>query len=255
MEDPICSESCLETLRSYTIPIFRDVEGVDRIHGTGVIVRLNDQALYLVTAHHVLETTNGELLASIYIPSCLDGMHIKIVISDCKGLLCRHLDIAVIRYPMEFLPNLKGDYCPVPRDCLLRMVNESLPVFFCGYPGGKNKVNLKTLQLPEQMYAFRSNSIVVANDGIHIETPWKGSFDANGSRLTPPKFSGISGGGIFQVENTECSPYLVGIALGPSNFFSEKARKRKGVEGITWDRIVRAAADKLPGFSDLLDDI
>jgi hypothetical protein len=210
-EQKISSQTRMPQLNETVIPIFKDDKNNMKPEGSGVLLQISDQ-FFILTAAHVLDA--GEL----YIPDqeglvMLNGHKDSSDAPNGKRELDR-VDVGYVHLQPEIVKHIKAPHCflPVSLIDVNHISQEEQHYMFMGYPNNAVKRKFGTKAFKSKLTTFTDKLAsqntyngVAANQADHIVINFdsKKAKDSDENQITPPKMTGMSGGGVWCITKND----------------------------------------------------
>lgn len=229
--------------------------------GTGVVLELNSK-IFIATAAHVFDENE---ITTIY--TFLDGKNQIIegeIHSTTKPGNDRNkdkLDIAIYKVADTFIPKFRTSYTPVTlEDIEVNDIPEAKKYYaFIGHPANKTRPKYGTTKMKSEVFSYfgtvapsKAYEQLSLSTNSHIVVGFdpKECFDEKSSRYNFPKAKGMSGGGVWLLENLNNHSSqsdvnkLVGIGI-------EYHKNPKVMVGTRIGAVVEAIKTKFHDFKNL----
>lgn len=208
--------------------------------GSGFLVNYNN-AIFLVTAHHVLEALNKTAGAVAYIGG------VGVDLSGLKFIGFPEDDVVVAHLDHEYAKSKNLE--KVKAFPLNKEMTEYKPVgycFFMGYPSSRNSMKKALNKYNRNIFGYSLKADFKKSEKTMISNHSALNFDidmmsdTSGNPLKPPALNGISGGPLFEIFiNT--SDHKPTYALNLIGVFSEWRKKQKEIVCANTSVIIESA--------------
>lgn len=237
-------------VKSHTLPIPAIVNGRMTVDGSGVLIELRNN-FYLVTAEHVVQ--NNTITLEVGSPLSASDFGTFIRISDADIIIYQ------VKNPQAFIND--GRLAFVANDEIVlgesgHFTHDTHDYWVCGYPSSKSK-RLWGNSSKVEAWPFGFMTRQMSHDEycnypfdprFHLIVHFREDLIVNGKtkqRQNPPNLEGISGGGVWRVQDDRIS--LAGIITEkyprqrPTSIVSTRIDVVTEVIRRTWDLSIQAS--------------